>query len=139
MGRWARRERPAHVSSDATGNKSQFTSLNFPADSGAPIEIVEPAASVGGQAAAPRLPGLDLPRAIAISLVMLFHASLLRLDSAQHWIVRFGWMGVDLFFVLSGFLIAGQLFRPFARGSKPNYPVSLPAACFGRSRRIWSS
>jgi peptidoglycan/LPS O-acetylase OafA/YrhL len=86
------------------------------------LRSVELAASVGGQAAAPRLPGLDLLRAIAISLVMLFHASLLRLDSAQHWIVRFGWMGVDLFFVLSGFLIAGQLFRPFARGSKPNYP-----------------
>ena len=86
------------------------------------MRSVEPIASVGERAAAPRLPGLDLLRAVAIGLVMLFHASLVRLDLAQHWIVRFGWMGVDLFFVLSGFLIAGQLFRPFARGSKPDYP-----------------
>ena len=70
---------------------------------------------------APRLPGLDLLRAVAISWVMLYHASLFGLDSPDYWIVRFGWMGVDLFFVLSGFLIAGQLLRPFEHGVKPNY------------------
>jgi peptidoglycan/LPS O-acetylase OafA/YrhL len=85
------------------------------------LRSVEPIASVGKRTAVSRLPGLDLLRAVAIGLVMLFHASLVRLDSGQHWIVRFGWMGVDLFFVLSGFLIAGQLLRPFARGLKPNY------------------
>jgi peptidoglycan/LPS O-acetylase OafA/YrhL len=73
-------------------------------------------------ASAPRLPGLDLLRALAISWVMLYHASLFGLASTDYWIVRFGWMGVDLFFALSGFLIAGQLLRPFARGLRPNYP-----------------
>jgi peptidoglycan/LPS O-acetylase OafA/YrhL len=69
-----------------------------------------------------RLPGLDLVRALAIAWVMLYHASILWHVPGDAWIVRFGWMGVDLFFVLSGFLIAGQLLRPWARGSAPNYP-----------------
>jgi peptidoglycan/LPS O-acetylase OafA/YrhL len=70
----------------------------------------------------PRLPGLDLLRAIAIGWVMLYHASLFGLASQDYWVIRFGWMGVDLFFVLSGFLIAGQLLRPWARGLRPDYP-----------------
>ena len=73
------------------------------------------------RAPAPRLPGLDLIRAVAIAWVMIYHGSLFGLTSPDHWLVRFGWMGVDLFFVLSGFLIAGQLLTPFARGSRPSY------------------
>jgi peptidoglycan/LPS O-acetylase OafA/YrhL len=80
--------------------------------------LVETTAS---RAPAPRLPGLDLIRAVAISWVMIYHGSLFDLTSQDHWIVRFGWMGVDLFFVLSGFLIAGQLLRPWARGARPSY------------------
>jgi len=70
---------------------------------------------------ADRLPGLDLLRAIAISWVMIYHCSLFGLVSQDTWVVRFGWMGVDLFFVLSGFLIAGQLLRPWASGGRPHY------------------
>jgi peptidoglycan/LPS O-acetylase OafA/YrhL len=69
-----------------------------------------------------RLPGLDLVRALAIAWVMLYHASIFWQVPGDSWIVRFGWMGVDLFFVLSGFLIAGQLLRPWARGAAPDYP-----------------
>jgi peptidoglycan/LPS O-acetylase OafA/YrhL len=68
-----------------------------------------------------RLPGLDLVRAVAIGWVMLYHASILWHVPGDAWIVRFGWMGVDLFFVLSGYLIAGQLLRPWARGTPPDY------------------
>ena len=73
------------------------------------------------RAPAPRLPGLDLIRAAAIAWVMIYHGSLFGLTSQDHWLVRFGWMGVDLFFVLSGFLIAGQLLRPWASGAAPSY------------------
>jgi peptidoglycan/LPS O-acetylase OafA/YrhL len=68
-----------------------------------------------------RLPGLDLLRAAAICWVLIYHASLFDLVSAEPWVVKFGWMGVDLFFALSGFLIAGQLLRPWVRGSEPDY------------------
>jgi peptidoglycan/LPS O-acetylase OafA/YrhL len=68
-----------------------------------------------------RLPGLDLLRAVAISWVMIYHASNFDLVSQKAWVVRFGWMGVDLFFVLSGFLIAGQLLKSQAKDGAPDY------------------
>lgn len=55
--------------------------------------------------------GLDNLRAFAIIMVFLFHY--LRYSEHPDWmpdIFMFGWTGVDLFFVLSGFLIASQLF-----------------------------
>ncbi|HET7280693.1 MAG TPA: acyltransferase [Sphingomicrobium sp.] len=67
--------------------------------------------------------GLDLVRAAAIASVMLYHAKTMGLMAADApALISFGWMGVDLFFVLSGFLIAGQLLKPLASGAKPDYP-----------------
>lgn len=64
-----------------------------------------------------RLPGLDLLRAAAIVWVMLFHSFVVGgLGADWAWLSRFGWMGVDLFFVLSGFLIGTQVLAPLARG-----------------------
>jgi peptidoglycan/LPS O-acetylase OafA/YrhL len=66
-----------------------------------------------------RQPGLDLLRALAIIVVVVYHAALFgfklpgRLD-------RFGWIGVDLFFVLSGYLIGGQLLAALARDRRIN-------------------
>lgn len=58
-----------------------------------------------------RLPGLDTLRAIAIVWVMLFHSYLIGgLGENFGWVEHAGWMGVDLFFVLSGFLIGSQVF-----------------------------
>jgi len=64
-----------------------------------------------------RFPGLDLLRAIAIAWVMLFHSFIVGgLGENFAWLSRYGWMGVDIFFVLSGFLIGTQVLRPLARG-----------------------
>jgi peptidoglycan/LPS O-acetylase OafA/YrhL len=66
-----------------------------------------------------RLPGLDLLRAIAIVWVMLFHSWVVggQLGPLQP-IADYGWMGVDLFFVLSGYLIGYQLLRPLSLGER---------------------
>ena len=70
-------------------------------------------------AASGRIPALDGARGLAILAVMLFHfsfagARLARteatwLDDLVGKVVGPGWAGVDMFFVLSGFLITGLL------------------------------
>lgn len=49
--------------------------------------------------------GLDFLRGIAIILVLLRH------QPVNEFSYRIGWIGVDLFFVLSGFLVANILFK----------------------------
>ncbi|HUO60564.1 MAG TPA: acyltransferase [Candidatus Acidoferrales bacterium] len=59
-----------------------------------------------------RIPELDGLRGLAILLVLIFHVGILRstsIGAVVNPLVRFGWSGVDLFFVLSGFLIGGIL------------------------------
>ena len=66
-----------------------------------------------------RMPGLDLLRAIAVVWTMLFHSFLVGgLGKDWSWLSRYGWMGVDLFFVLSGFLIGAQVLKPLAKGDR---------------------
>lgn len=66
-----------------------------------------------------RLPGLDTLRAVAIVWVMLFHSWVVGgLGSQFDWLSRYGWVGVDIFFVLSGFLIGSQVLAPLARGER---------------------
>lgn len=68
-----------------------------------------------------RLVALDALRAIAVLLVLGRHVidpdtgmpdALARVLDAWH---EFGWFGVDLFFVLSGFLVSGLLFHEYQK------------------------
>jgi peptidoglycan/LPS O-acetylase OafA/YrhL len=72
---------------------------------------VEPASS------SQRIPSLDGIRGIAVLMVLVYHAVVFggftahsRLDSVFNAATKTGWIGVDLFFVLSGFLITGILY-----------------------------
>lgn len=79
------------------------------------------------------LPGLDLLRAVAIAWVMLFHSFVVGgLGEDFAWLSRYGWAGVDIFFVLSGYLIGNQLLRPLHRGQ----PLALGAFYARRAWRI---
>ena len=70
-----------------------------------------------------KLYGLDHLRAFAICFVFLFHYQVPVFDYPE-WlptIAKFGWTGVDLFFVLSGFLISSQLFFQIKNGIKISF------------------
>src|SRR4051794_27101380 len=83
---------------------------------------------------APRAPGAHKPdkfrgdvaglRAVAVGLVLLYHAGLKFLPG--------GFVGVDVFFVISGFLITGQLVNEIGRTGR----VSLAGFYARRAKRI---
>src|SRR5579871_142490 len=65
-----------------------------------------------------KLHGLDHLRTLAIAFVFIYHYG--HIFPSPEWvnkIGKFGWTGVDLFFVLSGYLIASQLFEKIARNN----------------------
>ena len=64
-----------------------------------------------------RQPGLDLLRALAIIIVVIYHAGIMGFPWRGR-VHRWGWIGVDLFFVLSGYLIGGQLLAELARNNR---------------------
>jgi len=69
-------------------------------------------------------PALDGLRAFAVASVMLYHAGL-------HWVVG-GYLGVDLFFVLSGFLITSLLVQEWAGNGR----IDFKAFWIRRARRL---
>lgn len=80
-----------------------------------------------------RLYGLDHLRTVAIILVLLYHYRAFKHPGWIDSIGRFGWTGVDLFFVLSGFLISSQLFKE----NECNRKISLKTFYIKRFFRIF--
>ncbi len=70
---------------------------------------------------------LDVLRCIAVLLVLGFHVPYYKV-----WRTG-GWIGVDLFFVLSGFLISGLLFREF----KETGSIDFRRFILRRGMKIW--
>ncbi len=60
-----------------------------------------------------RVQQLDVLRGIAVLMVLVHHSP----DGAGR-VLRAGWTGVDLFFVLSGFLVSGLLFKEHLRSGR---------------------
>ncbi|MEY3147608.1 MAG: hypothetical protein RL688_827, partial [Actinomycetota bacterium] len=68
------------------------------------------------------LPGLDGLRAISVLVVVAFHSG----------VIDGGWIGVDLFFGISGFLITGLMVAEYERSGR----VALGAFWMRRLRRL---
>ena len=81
-----------------------------------------------------RTAGLDTLRACAIALVFMYHYMVFVSNRATFgWLSTAGWVGVDLFFVLSGYLIADQLLRGVVGGQQ----LSLWRFYLRRALRTW--
>jgi peptidoglycan/LPS O-acetylase OafA/YrhL len=86
-----------------------------------------------------RIMQLDVLRALAILLVLASHAASSRdggfLQPLDAFLHRIGWSGVDLFFVLSGYLIGGLLFNEIRRHGQ----LDVRRFLVRRMLRIWPS
>src|ERR1017187_6664170 len=58
---------------------------------------------------------LDVLRGLAILMVLACHSIFVQKPSWNAAFIRAGWSGVDLFFVVSGFLISGLLFSEYRK------------------------
>jgi peptidoglycan/LPS O-acetylase OafA/YrhL len=74
--------------------------------------------------------GPDILRGLAILLVPAWHINNDNLpDAFTTWVQPYGWMGVDIFFVLSGYLIGTELLKPVSAGGTPDLRVFYLKRC----------
>lgn len=79
-----------------------------------------------------RINGLDTLRACAILFVLMYHYMVfVSHEPSFGFLSEIGWVGVDLFFVLSGYLIGNQIFA----GLKSEYGFSLKTFYIRRALR----
>jgi peptidoglycan/LPS O-acetylase OafA/YrhL len=76
---------------------------------------------------------LDVLRCIAILGVLIVHTVTFKKPTWDSLFVNTGWLGVDLFFVLSGFLISGLMFSEYQKRGR----VSLKRFWLRRIFKIW--
>ncbi len=71
-----------------------------------------------------RIHGLDVLRSAAIIFVFLYHyVVFVSRQPTFGFIDEIGWVGVDLFFVLSGYLIGHQIFSPIANQREFSFKI----------------
>lgn len=103
-------------------------SASAPPRRGAPADFRPPASHrlwIMITPTAPRYAGLDGLRAVAVLIVVLYHLF-------PAWFLRSGFVGVDVFFVISGFLITSLLLRERAATGR----IALAAFWKRRARRL---
>lgn len=81
--------------------------------------------------------GPDLLRALAILLVMVWHLPKAGLPPAMLTIREFGWLGVDIFFVLSGYLIGAELLKQVRDGDAPDLATFYVKRAFRILPMFW--
>jgi peptidoglycan/LPS O-acetylase OafA/YrhL len=89
-----------------------------------------PTSSTLARSALGHRPELDGLRGVAVAMVVVYHVGVMLWPSAPNGLLPGGALGVDLFFVLSGFLITSLLLGEHARRGA----VDLPA--FARRRVV---
>ncbi len=111
------------TATDTTSAQREDLSLKLPPETASGIALTEPAAthSVAQTGWRSDIDGL---RALAVLPVVIFHV-------AQS-LLRGGYVGVDIFFVISGYLISRNVFQTLARGT-----FSLGSFYEHRLRRIF--
>src|SRR5262245_29395603 len=120
---------PVKVAADGQGNGQRGDGTGQDAPPG-PSEDLAPIDVPEGRSLAYR-PAIDGLRAVAVLAVMVEHAGV-KLPWESHEVLPGGFLGVDVFFVISGFLITSLLLAEHGERGR----IDLPRFWLRRARRL---